>query len=110
MFRAAYYVRVVVVVFLSWVGVSPGQTQDSNADVEKPAVQTQVAGLVSPVEPDWVTEFPVDLATEPTNAADAGGTFFLLVDAQYDLATRTTYYRYLKRLTTESALQDGSQL
>jgi len=109
-FRAAYSVRVVLVVFLSWVGVSPGQTQDSNADVEKPAVQTQVAGLVSPVEPDWVTEFPVDLATEPTNAADAGGTFFLLVDAQYDLATRTTYYRYLKRLTTESALQDGSQL
>lgn len=112
-FRSDYFSRAALVVFLAGAWPHPGHGQEAPVELEKTRVAPATpapADLVSPEAPDWVMELSVDPATMPANAADAGGTFFLLVDSQYDLATRTTYYRYLKRLNTESALQDGSQL
>lgn len=113
MFPSDTLSRAALFVFLAGAGLLSGHGQEAPVELEKTPVASATptpADLVVPVEPGWVVDLPVDLATMPANAADAGGTFFLLVDSQYDLATRTTYYRYLKRLNTESALQDGSQL
>lgn len=112
MFRSDTLSRAALFVFLAGATLLSGRGQEA-VELEKkvdPPAGPSADDLVVPVEPGWVIELPVDLATMAANAADAGGTFFLLVDSQYDLATRTTYYRYLKRLNTESALQDGSQL
>ena len=57
-----------------------------------------------------VADEPVDPASRPANEDEAGDTFFLRAENQYDVGTRTNYYRYLKRLESESALQDGAQL
>lgn len=60
--------------------------------------------------PDWVIDEPVDPASRPANEAEVGDTYFLRAENQFDVGTRTNYYRYLKRLENESALQDGAQL
>jgi len=60
--------------------------------------------------PAWVTEYQADPTLQPKNASEAGDTFFPLIERQYDVESRTHYYRYLKRLDGESALQEGAQL
>src|SRR5690606_6848734 len=82
------------------------QAQVTNAP--PPAVETR------PVQrtpaPGWVIEYQADPTLQPQNEAEAGDTFFPLIERQYDAESRTNYYRYLKRLEGESALQEGAQL
>lgn len=60
--------------------------------------------------PGWVTEYKADPRLLPRDQSEAGDTFFPLIERQYDVESRTHYYRYLKRLEGESALQEGAQL
>jgi transglutaminase-like putative cysteine protease len=60
--------------------------------------------------PDWVVPYEADPQRRPENQSEVGDTYFPLIENQYDVASRTYYYRYLKRLEGESALQDGAQL
>lgn len=60
--------------------------------------------------PDWVVPYNADPRRRPENLSEVGDTYFPLIENQYDVASRTNYYRYLKRLEGESSLQDGAQL
>lgn len=63
-----------------------------------------------PEPPTWITDFPIDPLDIPESAKEAGNEYFHLIERQYDLETKTKYYRYIKRFNNTGALQDGSQL
>lgn len=82
---------------------APGlKSQEENTPTDRGIAKTPI--------PEWVVPLEVDPHRRPVNEAEVGDTFFPLLENQYDIATRTNYYRYMKRLDGESALQEGAQL
>ncbi len=82
------------------------QAQETTA----PTPAVEVRQVERTPTPAWVIDYTADPTLQPRNEAEAGDTFFPLIERQYDAASRTNYYRYLKRLEGESALQEGAQL
>ena len=82
----------------------------ASAQAPLPEAAPRPSGVQKDPLPAWVIDEPVDPASRPANEDEVGDTFFLRAENQYDVGTRTNYYRYLKRLESESALQDGAQL
>ncbi len=68
------------------------------------------ADIVAEGFPDWAAEEAVNLDVSPEEAEEAGSTYFLLSNRQFDVESHTRFNHYVKRFNTESGLQDGSQL
>lgn len=65
-------------------------------------VQADLPELVRIPSSDWTRI--------PENKEDAGAIYFHLIESQFDLSSKTRFYRYAKRFHTESGVQDDSQL
>jgi len=79
------------------------------AQAESPAPRVHERFEIA-AEPGWIVPHEVDSSKRHKVESEVGDTYFLLAENQYDVATGTNYFRYLKRLESESALREGSQL
>lgn len=81
-----------------------------NASAQEEAKPESVEEISLGPPPQWIESFPIDLTSLPESHLEAGSEYFLLSEYQYDSASETKFYRYIKRFNSESGLQDGSQL
>ena len=63
-------------------------------------------------EPAWISSVPPSETATPTatNASASPGALYLLLDRQIDLTTESIYTHEAKRITSESGVQNESQL
>lgn len=58
-------------------------------------------------EPAWISKSPF---ANPSNSTNSSGVIYLLLDHQVDLQSESIFSRKVKRITSESGVQDESQL
>ncbi len=60
--------------------------------------------------PDWVQETTIQSLPSPDTEAANEGVVYLLVDQQENIAEKTTYYHYARKVVSPTGLQSESQL
>ncbi len=86
-----------------------GLTTPAFSQVELP--EKESAGKVKKAPaPEWVKRHEFDVYEEPEQKENIGSVYYFAIDSQRDTASETEYFRYIKRLMTESGVADYSQL